>query len=275
MNFLKKLTSLAIFFAVLSFSAFAQNDNQSSSTLPYFNKIVVAGKINLNVDQEIQQSIEVQSPEKYNDRILIYVRDSFLFVVSKIYEPVTVNIFVNDLVYIEGKQNAKIELTKNLTFKNLIVKTDYGSIIDLYITSESMSLIALGSGIVNLSGNIHYLVLQAQEAIQINADLFSFIIDGKFSNAADIQIKGKTDEFNFVMEDECFIQAFELKSRICKITGTDYSEANVYVTDELDFTGKKAASLYFRGEPDTLKKNISRNAEILSTPENNIKYALK
>ncbi len=279
MNFVKRLTGVLVFFAVLSFSVFAQNDNlaqnEGQNNLPDFNKIVVLGNVNLFLDQQDTQSVTISTIPKYADKVLIYVRDSFLYVVSKIYQPVDVYVNFTDLVYLEAKQNAKMEVIKNVDLKNLIVKTDYSSEINLYIETESMSIIAMGSGVINLSGSIHYLKMEARDAVQVNASLFSFVVDGTLSNSADIQLNGQADELNIQMTDESFLQATRLHSRICKIEGNDFSEANVYVTEALYFTGKKSASLFFTGEPKTLNKVVSKRADIYTTPENNAKYALK
>ncbi len=270
MNLSKKLISGLVFFAVLSFSAFAQND----TNLPYFNKIVASGNVNIYIDQQNNQSVNIATDEN-KDKVLIYVRDSFLYVISKIYQPTDIYVNFNTIVYLEAKQNAIIEVVKNADIKNLIVKSDYSSKINLYVTSEAMSLIAIGSGIVNISGNIHYFNLQAKNATQVNAHLFSFVIDASLSDFADMDMKGNTDELNVQMTDESFMKATGLRSRIGNIEGNDFSEANVYVTESLKFVGKNSASLFFIGEPQKLDKTISKRADIYTTPENNSKYALK
>jgi len=278
MNFVKGLTNVLVFFAVLSFSAFAQNDNPSQNNgqdkLPYFNKIVASGNVNIFIDQQDEQQVDITTPAN-TGKVLIYVRDSFLYVISKIYQPTNIEINFTNIVYMETKQNAKIEVAKNVNLKNLIVKTDYSSKINLFIETESMSLIAIGSGIVNLSGNIHYLKIEAKNAIQINASLFSFVVDATLSDFSDIELKGKTDELNVEMSNESFLKASGLRTRICKVEGDNFSEANVYVTGSLEFIGKKSASLFFAGEPKTLNKIVSKRADIYTTPENNTKYALK
>jgi|GEM_PF-6557880 len=270
MNLFKNLINGLVFYAVLSFSAFAQN----GTTLPYFNKIVASGNVNIYIDQQNNQSVNIATDEN-KDKVLIYVRDSFLYVISKIYRPTDIYVNFNTLVYLEAKQNANIESVKNANIKNLIVKSDYSSKINLYVTSEAMSLVAIGSGIVNISGDIHYFKLQAKNATQINANLYSFVIDASLLNFADIEMKGKTDELNIQLSDESFLKATGLRSRICKVEGNDFSEANVYVTESLKFVGKKSASLFFTGEPQNLDKTISKRADIYTTPKNNSKYALK
>ena len=274
MNLLKGLTSVLVFFAVLSFSVFAQNDTPAQNNLPYFNKIVTSGNINIFLDQQDTQKVSIGTLEN-SDKVLIYVRDSFLYVISKIYQPTDVYVNFTDLVYLESKQNAKIDVIKNVNLKNLIVKTDYSSTINLYIETESMSIIALGSGVINLSGDIHYLKMEAKNAIQINASLFSFVVDATLSDFADIELKGKTDELNVGMSDESFLKATGLRSRVCKVEGDNFSEANVCVTGSLEFVGKKSASLFFTGEPKTLNKIVSKRADIYTTHGENVKYALK
>ncbi len=278
MNFVKALIEVLIFFAVMSFSAFAQNDNPQQNkgihNLPAFNKIVASGNVNIFVDQQNNQSISITTVEN-KDKVLIYVRDSFLYVISKIYQPTDIYINFRNLVYIEAKQSAKIEIVKNAELKNLIIKTDYSSKINLYATTESMSLIAMGSGILNISGDIHYLKLQAKNAVQVNALLFSFVVDVTLSDFADVELKGKTDELNVIMSDESFLKATGFRSRVCKVEGDNFSEANVCVTGSLEFVGKKSASLYFTGEPKTLNKIISKRADIYTTPDKSARYALK
>ncbi|MCD6367086.1 MAG: DUF2807 domain-containing protein, partial [Bacteroidales bacterium] len=265
MNFVKGLTSVLVFFAVLSFSAFAQNDNPTQNDgqdkLPYFNKIVASGNVNIFIDQQDEQQVNITTLANAG-KVLIYVRDSFLYVISKIYQPTDIKVNFTDLVYLETKQNAKINVLKNANLKNLIVKTDYSSIINLYIETRSMSIIALGSGVINLSGNIHYLKMEAKNAVQLNASLFSFVVDATLSDFADIELKGKTDELNVEMTDESFLKATGLRTRICKVEGDNFSEANVCTTDSLEFVGKKSASLFFTGEPKALNKIISKRADI-------------
>lgn len=275
---LKKIIKWLFFFAVLSFSVYAQNDNAKqkvyNDNLPFFNKIVVSGNIDLFLDQQNFQEVKILTKTNI-DKVLIYVRNSTLYIVSKQYQSTNIYVSFTNLIYLEAVRNSKMEIVKNAELNNLIVKTDYNSIINLYVDSKSMSIIALGSGIINLSGNIHYLKLQAKDAVQFNASLFSFLVDASLYNFADIELKGITDELNVRMKDDSFLKAIGIQTHNCTIEGDNFSEASVYVIDTLTFEGKKSASLFFKGEPKVLNKITSKRAEIYTTYKNKTKYALK
>ena len=88
MKTIKVITGVLLLFAVLSLSAFAQNDNTSQNNgqiLPPFNKITVNGNLNVLLDQQDFQSVKITSVEN-KDKILVYVSDSTLHIVSRIYD---------------------------------------------------------------------------------------------------------------------------------------------------------------------------------------------
>ncbi len=279
MKIIKKLNLILGFFAVLSLSAFGQNDNNSkikkTVNLNNFNQIVLDGKINLSIDQNQTAYVSFETKKENLDKIDIKIKDQTLFISSNLNS--TTNIYCSfiNLYGITGKNHANIEAVKNFETSKLAINLDYSSQANLYVTSNNLLLTATGEGVINFGGDVYNLIIYCSNSVILNADLYAYVINGTIGDDADITLTGETDEISLNIKNDAYLKAFELKTREANINATDYADVCVNANESLYFIGKKESSLYFKGNPKNINKDVSPNAIMQPYSYNKIKLAFK
>jgi len=279
MRKVKKINLILVFFAVLSLSAFGQNDNNSkikkTINLKDFNKIVLDGRINLSIDQDQTNYVSFETKKENIDKIDIKVKNQTLFISSNSNSSIDIYCSFSNIYGIIGKHHANIKAIKNFETSKLAINLDYSSRANLYVTSNNLLLTATGEGVINFGGDIYNLILYCSNSVILNADLYTYVINGTIGDDADITLTGETDEISLNIKDDAYLKAFKLKTREANINATDYADACVNVNESLYFIGKKESSLYFKGNPKNINKDVSPDAMMQPYGYNKIKLAFK
>ncbi len=279
MRILKKLNLILGFFVVLSLSAFAQNDNNTkinkTINLNNFNKIVLNGKINLLIDQNQSNYVSFKTKKENLSKIKIDVKDNILFISSDLNSSINIYCSFVSLYGITAKNNASIKTTKNFETNKLAINLDYSSNAYIYVTSNNLLLTASGEGVINFGGDVYNLILYCNNSIILNADLYAYVINGTIGDDAEVTLTGTTDELSLNVKNDSYLKAFGLITRETNINATDYADACVNASESLYFIGKKESSLYFKGNPKNINKDVSSGSLMQPYGYNKIKLAFK
>lgn len=195
------------------------NTKKENRTVSHFTSIETLGNIEVELSQQPEQTLTVESLIEYLPNVKTEVVDGTLkiYTTDVLIKPkIKVEITTDSLTNITAKGASKITSNSQFTFSKLKLKAEGASKIDLDVN-------------------------MAQK------------LDFYLTGASKLEIEGKTDTLNIQGEGASKIDANELISRVVTMELNGASKAEVYATDLFDGEVNGASKISVYGNPHTRK----------------------
>lgn len=199
--------------------------------VPAFDNIEADGAIDVVVNIGNKSEVIIQADSAIMPYIVTGVKDRKLKIYNK------------EVIMYNNTKNNKILVT--ITTPSLLKIESFGAceitINDLKTDKFKVSL----SGACDLTGNF-----------ECN------LLDIESSGASDAKLRGKVRNCNIELSGASEIKAFDLVANNLKIENSGSSNIDITVEDSLDVELSGSSELRYKGEPKSIKQNISGASEI-------------
>lgn len=230
---MKQIYSLALFTAIIAvtmqckfldeFERGNGNIISEKRTVDEFSSIKIGGNFDVTLVPDEIPSIKIITDENLVSFIDTEVRDDQLVITQKkkLFSTSKIKLIIeySDLEKVKVTGAALLKNEDIIRQEKLEIRMEGAGMIDLLIESESLKVVLSGAGIVKLAGDTDFQELNLAGA-------------------------GK-------------LEAYDLKSKSCKITVGGIGGAKVYVTEELDATIEGIGGIEYRGNPEKVHTEIS------------------
>jgi len=235
---MKKVTFLLCLMVIaLSVSAYGQSRPKVNGSghvvtqereAAYFNSVKVSTAIDLILTQGNNESISVEADDNLHEYIITEIKNNTLH------------------IYTEANIRDAREMNVYVTMKNIeeISATSAGDVVGKsVINSDALYLSTSSAGDIDLEVNVQKLTC-------------------KISSAGDMTLSGKTDELEADLSSAGDLNAFDLTSRIARVSASSSGDANITVMEKLWARASSAGDISFRGDPPEVDGHTSSAGRI-------------
>jgi len=235
---MKKATFLLFLMAILlSVSTYGQSrpkvtgsgnvvTQEREST--YFNSVKVSTAIDLILTQGNSESITVEADDNLHEYIITEIKNNTLH------------------IYTEANIRDARKMNVYVTMKDIeeISATSAGDVVGKsVINSDELYLSTSSAGDIDLEVNVQKLTC-------------------KITSAGDMTLSGKTDELEANLSSAGDLNAFDLTSRMARVSASSSGDANITVTEKLWARASSAGDISFRGDPPEVDGHASSAGRI-------------
>lgn len=138
--------------------------------------------------------------------------------------------------------------------------------LNVYISyRELKSLTLLKNVIVNSEQVIHFdeLRLFISGGSLINTEIFATVLHVKQNDQSFCKLKGYAEKLFIDIHDETEFNCFNLKSELCQVEATGYSEVMINCEKSLKLKVTGESNVYYTGEPKIAERIFSSNGFIV------------
>ncbi len=144
--------------------------------------------------------------------------------------------------------------------------------LSLYITYKNLSAIEIGGAATvasenTISGEYLYVSMSGAGALDLQLDLSALKLS--VSGAGSVDLSGRADEQSISMSGAGGLDAYELESKVCKIQISGVGSANINVTEKLEANVSGVGGISYRGNPGSVKKDVSGLGSISKSDRGN------
>ena len=204
------------------------NVKSENRSVDNFHSLDVSGGFKVILSQTGEPSLKLETDENLHQYIESYVDGGVLYVSSteRIGRSKALNLYVNvdELRSIESSGASEIQ-TKG------VLKT------------QKLSL--------DFSG-----------AAEAHMNLVCQELKGDFSGAAELNLNGKASVVNFDASGAVEVNALEFETENFRLDISGAGEADIFVTKVLDINASGAVEVKYKGNPETINRDISGAADI-------------
>jgi len=194
----------------------------------YFHAIKVSGGIDVELSQGNELKLKVEADENVILNIRTEVKDGIL-----------------NIYHDENIQKAKT-MKIYLTFKQLDAITASGG-----CDIESKQKLNFNTMKMALSGGCD---------IELNCKADNLVC--KQSGGCDVELNGEAQKGTFDVSGGCDLKASEFHLKNCTLNASGGSDAEVYVTDEINITATGASDVTYYGKPAKITKRSYAASDI-------------
>ena len=108
-----------------------------------------------------------------------------------------------------------------------------------------------------------YLSIDLSSAGDLKLDLEVEEVDCDISSSGDARLSGKTDLLKVNLSSAGDLYAYELVSKICRVSCSSAGDARVNASEELDLRCSSAGSIYYKGDAELVKASTSSAGSIV------------
>lgn len=193
-----------------------------------FESIDVSGGYEVFIKPANYSSLTIEADENLLEHIETYVKSGVLHISSKKnfsrYQKLAIYITAKDLKRIEASGASEISSQGTLQGKDM--KLDF-------------------SGAV-------------EARLEINAER----LEGDFSGACEVKLRGNANRADFETSGAVEIDAEKFRTKTCRLDMSGAGQAVVFATEELNVKVSGAAQVRYKGNPGSVKQDISGAASI-------------
>jgi hypothetical protein len=102
-----------------------------------------------------------------------------------------------------------------------------------------------------------HLMIDSKGVLKMNMDLHGNKLEGKFSGASDLNLKGNVSEVSFIAPGACKISAYDLKTQNFTLDLSGAGKAEVFASRKLEVHLSGACVVSYKGSPSEVFSNVS------------------
>ena len=232
-----------------------------------FNKIVVAGGIELYLSQYDKESIAVSaSKEQYRQYIKTEISNNVL---SILYDGPrkwlggsnTIKVYVSfkTLKSLRSSGACLVKVSDSINVPDLLLGMSGASNFNGLVKVNNLSIQLSGASQAMVSGNATALTVLCSGASNFNGLINVNNLSIRLSGASQAKVSGSATELMVLCTGASDLSAYNLSTEICNVIASGASDIYVSAKSELYISATGASTVFYKGTAQ-VKKNISTGA---------------
>lgn len=221
---------------------------------PQVKNLSVNGNFNIYIVEGTSERLILETDENIQSAIQTQVKDSTLFITTtqKIKNPTVLNVFLTltQISKISLSGNSNIYFYSNITENLEILTENENTELKLLISNTNLNCKINGLGFVEIKGIFQNLSLDIDNESSLTLNVISKTLTCNLNDMSMGVFHGNTEMLIINLNEDSYLNAFNLLTRDCNIEINGLAEAKINVSDKLIIKGIIDGFLQYKGEPN-------------------------
>jgi len=231
-----------------------------------FKSLSVKDGLDLFIDQGETSKVVIKADENLHDLIITEVSlgELKIYIDGNIWKSETLEAYVTieTIESLTASDGSDVESLEMIELQNFVLECTDGSDLKMELKANQLSCTLEDGSDAILKGEFSKVNLDASDGSDVEANISVEEISCKIDEGSDVNLKGKAIYANVYAQQGSDLEGFDFSTENFSLKAYSGSDANIFVTKNLDVTARGGSDVSIKGNPENKNIDASDDSDI-------------